>query len=113
MIFITENDYDETINYHSDKPIMQKTDFFSGITAFVAAAQHGSLTAAADKPGITKSAAGKRISQLEAAPGVSLFQRGNRRITLTPAGENYLGRRRVIILPNLRSARKFSHGNCQ
>ena len=29
-----------------------------GITAFVAAAQHGSFTAAADKLGITKSAAG-------------------------------------------------------
>ena len=43
---------------------MQKTDSFSGITAFVAAAQHGSFTAAADKLGITKSAAGKRISQL-------------------------------------------------
>ncbi|HID7483466.1 TPA: LysR family transcriptional regulator [Morganella morganii] len=71
---------------------MQKTDSFSGITAFVAAAQSGSFTAAADKPGITKSAAGKRISQLEAAPGVSLFQRGNRRITLTPAGERYLTR---------------------
>ncbi|MEX9770064.1 LysR family transcriptional regulator [Morganella morganii] len=39
-----------------------------------------------------KISAGKRISQLEAAPGVSLFQRGNRRITLTPAGERYLTR---------------------
>ncbi|MBC3959049.1 helix-turn-helix domain-containing protein [Morganella morganii] len=39
---------------------MQKTDSFSGITAFVAAAQHGSFTAAADKLGITKSAAGRR-----------------------------------------------------
>ncbi|EOX0649437.1 LysR family transcriptional regulator [Morganella morganii] len=63
---------------------MQKTDSFSGITAFVAAAQHGSFTAAADKLGITKSAAGKRISQLEAALGVSLFQRGNRRIYPDP-----------------------------
>lgn len=92
MIFITENDYDEIINHHCDKSLMQKTDSFSGITAFVAAAQHGSFTAAADKLGITKSAAGKRISQLEAALGVSLFQRGNRRITLTPAGEKYLAR---------------------
>ncbi len=88
MIFITENDYDEIINHHCDKSLMQKTDSFSGITAFVAAAQHGSFTAAADKLGITKSAAGKRISQLEAALGVSLFQRGNRRITLTPARKN-------------------------
>ncbi|EJK8622672.1 LysR family transcriptional regulator [Morganella morganii] len=39
---------------------MQKTDSFSGITAFVAAAQHGSFTAVADKLGITKSAAGRR-----------------------------------------------------
>ena len=92
MIFITENDHDEIINHHCDKSLMQKTDSFSGITAFVAAAQHGSFTAAADKLGITKSAAGKRISQLEAALGVSLFQRGNRRITLTPAGEKYLAR---------------------
>ncbi|EPK8198871.1 helix-turn-helix domain-containing protein [Morganella morganii] len=38
----------------------------------------------ADKLGITKSAAGKRISQLEAALGVSLFQRGNRRIYPDP-----------------------------
>ncbi|AWC95160.1 TPA: LysR family transcriptional regulator [Morganella morganii subsp. morganii] len=54
MIFITENDYDEIINHHCDQSLMQKTDSFSGITAFVAAAQHGSFTAAADKPGITK-----------------------------------------------------------
>ena len=59
MISITENDYDEIINHHCDKQIMQKTDSFSGITAFVAAAQLGSFTAAADKPGITKSATGK------------------------------------------------------
>ncbi len=45
MIFITENDYDEIINHHCDKSLMQKTDSFSGITAFVAAAQHGSFTA--------------------------------------------------------------------
>ncbi|WP_421930345.1 helix-turn-helix domain-containing protein [Morganella morganii] len=60
MIFITENDYDEIINHHCDKSLMQKTDSFSGITAFVAAAQHGSFTAAADKLGITKSAADRR-----------------------------------------------------
>lgn len=38
MIFITENDYDEIISHHCDKSLMQKTDSFSGITAFVAAA---------------------------------------------------------------------------
>ncbi|OBU04970.1 LysR family transcriptional regulator [Morganella psychrotolerans] len=69
---------------------MQKNDSFSGITAFVAAAQSGSFTAAADKLGITKSAVSKRLILLESALGVSLFQRGNRRITLTISGERYL-----------------------
>ena len=43
MIFITENDYDEIINHHCDKSLMQKTDSFSGSMNYPAksAISHG------------------------------------------------------------------------
>lgn len=69
---------------------MRKTDNLGGITAFVATAQHGSFTAAAERLGLTKSAVGKSVGRLEERLGLKLFQRSTRRLSLTPDGEKFL-----------------------
>lgn len=69
---------------------MRRTDHLGGITAFVATAQQGSFTAAAEKLGLTKSAIGKSVSRLENRLGLKLFQRSTRRLSLTPDGERFL-----------------------
>jgi len=46
---------------------------FDGIAEFVAVAQLGSFTAAADQLGITKSAVGRAVSRLEARLGAKLL----------------------------------------
>ncbi len=69
---------------------MRTTDNLGGITAFVATAQHGSFTAAAERLGLTKSAIGKSVGRLEERLGVKLFQRSTRRLSLTPEGETFL-----------------------
>lgn len=69
---------------------MRKTDHLGGITAFVATAQHGSFTAAAERLGLTKSAVAKSVGRLEARLGIELFLRSTRRLSLTPDGERFL-----------------------
>ncbi|EOY8347184.1 LysR substrate-binding domain-containing protein [Escherichia albertii] len=69
---------------------MRRTEHLGGITAFVATAQQGSFTAAAEKLGLTKSAIGKSVSRLEGRLGLKLFQRSTRRLSLTPDGERFL-----------------------
>src|SRR5690606_40867659 len=55
------------------------------IQAFESAARLGSFGRAAEELCITASAIGKRISQLEAALGQPLFDRGSRGVSLTAA----------------------------
>src|SRR5690606_19348176 len=50
----------------------------------------GVVRPAAEELCITASAIGKRISQLEAALGQPLFDRGSRGVSLTAAGHEYL-----------------------
>ncbi len=66
---------------------MRKNDHFSGIVAFVATAQLGSFTAAAERFGLTKSAVGKSLNRLEERLGLKLFQRSTRSLSLTPEGD--------------------------
>ena len=65
---------------------------FDGIAEFVAATRLGSFTAAAAELGMTKSAAGRAVSRLEARLGSKLLHRTTRRLILTPAGEAWLER---------------------
>jgi DNA-binding transcriptional LysR family regulator len=65
-------------------------DRFAGIREFVATVDGGSLTAAANRLGVTGSAVGKSISRLEARLGVQLLHRTTRRMDLTTEGEAYL-----------------------
>jgi LysR family transcriptional regulator, glycine cleavage system transcriptional activator len=60
------------------------------LRAFEAAARHGSFREAALELGLTGSAVSHAIDSLEKWVGVSLFERGARRVTLTRAGTDYL-----------------------
>jgi DNA-binding transcriptional LysR family regulator len=57
------------------------------IRGFVAVGRRMSVTLAAEDLGLTQSAVSRQIHSLEDALGVSLFHRGYRAISFTPAGE--------------------------
>lgn len=57
---------------------------------FMAVAQHGNITKAADALYITQPALSRSIARLEADLQIRLFDRSKNRLTLTPAGEIYL-----------------------
>ncbi|UTH75976.1 LysR family transcriptional regulator [Chromobacterium sp. IIBBL 290-4] len=57
---------------------------------FLAVAEAGSITAAADKLGTSKSQVSKQLSRLEALLSAQLLFRSTRRLTLTEAGQAYL-----------------------
>ena len=60
------------------------------IRAFLTLVQEGSFTRAARKLGITQPAVSTQIASLEKSIGQTLFVRGPQ-LTLTPAGETFLG----------------------
>jgi DNA-binding transcriptional LysR family regulator len=60
------------------------------IAVFVAVAQTGSFTRAAEEIGSSKSNVGKAVQRLEARLGSPLFQRTTRAVRLTEDGETYL-----------------------
>lgn len=63
---------------------------FEMLSAFVRVADKLGVSTAATELGISKSLVSKRVAQLEAALGVTLFSRSSHRIALTSAGEAYL-----------------------
>src|ERR1044072_1304548 len=63
---------------------------FDGIAEFVGVNRLCSCTAVAAELGVTKSAAGRAVSRLEARLGSKLLHRTTRRLILTPAGEAWL-----------------------
>lgn len=58
----------------------------------------GSFSGAAVELGLTTPAVSKRLANLEARLGVRLLNRTSRRISLTPEGELYLERARLILV---------------
>lgn len=70
----------------------RKLPSLSALTAFNAAANHQSITRAADQLALTESAVSRQISQLEQQLGVRLFHRIKKRIVLTHAGTAYAAR---------------------
>jgi DNA-binding transcriptional LysR family regulator len=56
------------------------------LTYFLAAAEHGSFTAAADALHLARPSLSEQIAKLEAELGVALFVRAGRRLELTDAG---------------------------
>lgn len=65
-------------------------DTFKQISAFVAAATRGSLSAAARAEGVTPAIVGRRLDALEARLGVRLMLRTTRKLTLTFEGQAFL-----------------------
>ncbi|OWU85181.1 LysR family transcriptional regulator [Oceanicola sp. 22II-s10i] len=72
-------------------------DIVDELRAFVATAQTGSFTAAADQLGMSNRLTSKYVAELEARLGVRLFQRTTRRVGLTPAGEDLLARAPALL----------------
>jgi DNA-binding transcriptional LysR family regulator len=64
---------------------------------FVRAVADGSLSAAGRELGVSPAVASKRLTRLEQALGVRLFQRSSRRLVLTGEGSAYYERCRVIL----------------
>ncbi|QXH37159.1 LysR family transcriptional regulator [Pseudomonas muyukensis] len=64
---------------------------FSSLECFVRSAEVGSFAEAARRLSLTPAAVGKNVAQLEARLGVRLFQRSTRKLTLTEAGQRFLG----------------------
>jgi len=64
-------------------------DKLKALQYFLAAAQTGSLAAAARQQGVTMQAVAKLVGALEAQLGATLFQRGSRGLTLTADGAQY------------------------
>ncbi len=72
-------------------------DIVDELQAFVATAQTGSFTAAADQIGVSNRLTSKYVAELEARLGVRLFQRTTRKVGLTPAGEDLLARAPALL----------------
>jgi len=72
-------------------------DLFSAMRTFVRVMDAGSLSAAADRMDVAKSAVSRRLTDLEAHLGVQLLYRTTRQISLTDAGALYLDQCRRIL----------------
>jgi DNA-binding transcriptional LysR family regulator len=70
----------------------------AALSAFLEVARAASFSLAAENLHLTQPAVSKRISGLEEALGVSLFDRVGRRITLTEAGRTLLPRAQQLLL---------------
>ncbi len=81
------------------------------LLSFVAVAETASLTRGARRLGLAQPTVSLRIKRLETALGQALFDRGLRRLTLTPAGEVLLGyARRILALADEVRARLSEAG---
>jgi len=70
---------------------------FEGMRVFVAIADSGTLTGAAEKLGLTKSTVSRRLALYEHQMGSSLFMRSTRSVSLTDVGRRHYERVRELI----------------
>jgi DNA-binding transcriptional LysR family regulator len=73
------------------------------IQAFIHIVEAGSITAAAERLNLAKSAVSRRLSELEERLGVELFHRTTRKMTLTDSGQGFY-ERSVRIMADLEEA---------
>ena len=87
-------------------------DRFSGMQIFVSIVEAGSITAAAERLNLAKSAVSRSLAELEAHLGVALIQRTTRRLNLTDSGRAYYERCLGILadVAEAESAVSQSHG---
>lgn len=69
----------------------------TALRSFVAVADHGGVTRAAGVLNFTQSAVSMQLKRLEDMIGIELLDRSNRKIALTPSGEQLLGYARRMI----------------
>ena len=69
----------------------------AALQAFLAVAETGSFSRAAERIFLTQPAISKRIAALETSLGTRLFDRIGRTIQITPAGQALLARSRAIL----------------
>ncbi|WP_416919137.1 LysR substrate-binding domain-containing protein [Shewanella sp.] len=72
-------------------------DLIDGLKAFVATAQTGSFTDAAEQLGISNRLTSKYVAQLEEKLGVLLLQRTTRKVGVTPSGQELLAKAPAIL----------------
>lgn len=72
-------------------------DTLDGLRAFVATAQTGSFTAAAEQLGISNRLVSKYVAELEQRTGARLLQRTTRQVGLTAAGQALFERAPVLL----------------
>ena len=72
-------------------------DRFEEMQTFIRVVRAGSLTAAAERLNIAKSAVSRRLADLEARLGVQLLTRTTRRLNLTESGRQYYERCQTIL----------------
>lgn len=65
------------------------SDHLKGIAPFLATADAGSFTKAAERLHLTSSAVSKSVARLEERLGVTLFERSTRKLKLSSAGQAY------------------------
>ncbi len=72
-------------------------DLVDGLKAFVATAQSGSFTEAAERLGVSNRITSKYVAQLEERVGARLLQRTTRKVGLTPTGQELLARAPALL----------------
>jgi DNA-binding transcriptional LysR family regulator len=73
---------------------------------FVAVAEHGSFTRAADELHVAQQAVSQQIRALEATLSVTLLRRSSRKVELTPAGAVYLADAKRVLAASDRAVRR-------
>ncbi len=68
-----------------------------GVEVFVATAEEASISAAARRLDTSAATVSQQLTNLEGAIGTTLLNRGERPVTLTPAGEMFLRRANTIL----------------
>ena len=68
-----------------------------GVEAFIAVADHGGFTRAAEALHITQTALSRRVQRLESFLGVALFERTTRSVALTRIGADFLPQARRLL----------------
>ncbi len=90
-------------------------DRFENMQSFIRVVETGSISGAADRLGVAKSAVSRRLKELEAHLGVELFHRTTRRMNLTDSGRAFY-HQAVRILDDLMEAElatSQAHGELQ
>ena len=73
---------------------------------FVAVAEHGNFTRAADELHVAQQAVSQQIRALEATLGVTLLRRSSRKMELTPAGAVFLADAKRVLAASDRATRR-------